>query len=109
MLKSFPVHVVAFWMGHDAKVGLKHYAQTTEDHFDRAAGAAKSGAQAAQNPAQQIAAGNRREWNESPQSEAGEAFSASPCDSLRHAAFALAFSGEGGIRTPETGLPRLTV
>ncbi len=45
MLKSFPVHVVAFWMGHDAKVGLKHYAQTTEDHFDRAAGAAKSGAQ----------------------------------------------------------------
>src|SRR5262245_19271682 len=40
LLESFPVHVVALWMGHDAKVSLKHYAQTTEEHFDRAAGGA---------------------------------------------------------------------
>jgi integrase len=52
LLESFPVHVVAMWMGHDAKVSLKHYAQTTEDHFDRAAGGAKSGALEAQNQAQ---------------------------------------------------------
>jgi integrase len=45
LLEEFPVHVVALWMGHDAKVSLKHYAQTTEDHFDRATGGAKSGAQ----------------------------------------------------------------
>jgi hypothetical protein len=29
-------------MGHDAKVSLKHYAQTTEEHFDRAAGTQKA-------------------------------------------------------------------
>jgi hypothetical protein len=41
-------------MGHDAKVSLKHYAQTTEEHFDRAAGGAKSGAPEAQNQAQRV-------------------------------------------------------
>src|SRR5262249_61829280 len=59
LLDSFPVHVVALWMGHDAKVSLKHYAQTTEDHFDRATGGAESGAQAAQKRAQQRDAGKR--------------------------------------------------
>src|SRR6516164_3324360 len=71
LLESFPVHVVALWMGHDAKVSLKHYAQTTEDHFDRAASGAKTGAPEAQNAAQHPAAGNRRERNESPEDEAG--------------------------------------
>ena len=60
LLEEFPVHVVALWMGHDAKVSLKHYAQTTEDHFDRAAGGAESGARAAQNPAQQASGGESR-------------------------------------------------
>jgi len=56
LLESFPVHVVAQWMGHDAKVSLKHYAQTTDDHFERAAtGGAESGAQVAQNQAQHAA------------------------------------------------------
>jgi integrase len=99
-LESFPVHVVALWMGHDAKVSLKHYAQTTDDHFDRAASGARSGAPEAQNPAQQTTARNRGEWNESPENEAGEAVIASPCDSLRYAA--RAFSGGGGIRTHGT-------
>ena len=44
LLESFPVHAVAMWMGHDAKVSLKHYAQTTEEHFQRAAGGAECGA-----------------------------------------------------------------
>jgi integrase len=44
LLEEFPVHVVAMWMGHDAKVSLKHYAQTTDEHFERATRAAKSGA-----------------------------------------------------------------
>ena len=97
LLESFPVHVVAIWMGHDAKVSLKHYAQTTDDHFDRAACGAKYGAPEAQNAAQQTTAGNRREWNESPEHEAGEAVIASPCGSLRYPAQAL--NGGGGIRT----------
>lgn len=64
LLESFPVHVVALWMGHDAKVSLKHYAQTTEEHFDRAAGGAKSGAPEAQNPAQQVDADSGSEPHE---------------------------------------------
>jgi len=69
LLESFPVHVVALWMGHDAKVSLKHSAQTTEDHFDRAIGGAKSGAPEAQNKAQQTDPGNgsnSHEWNLTP-------------------------------------------
>ena len=68
LLESFPVHVVALWMGHDAKVSLKHYAQTTEDHFDRASGGgAKSGAREAQKAAQQVNAGNGGESQPSPE------------------------------------------
>ncbi len=97
LLEEFPVHVVALWMGHDAKVSLKHYAQTTEDHFDRAASGAESGAHEAQKPAQQRTAGNRGEPKSSPENADGEAFIASPCDWPRDTA--QAFSGEGGIRT----------
>src|SRR6516225_8362314 len=64
LLESFPVHVVALWMGHDAKVSLKHYAQTTDEHFDRATGGAKNGAPEAQNQAQQNGAENGKEWQE---------------------------------------------
>ncbi|QEL14116.1 tyrosine-type recombinase/integrase [Limnoglobus roseus] len=53
LLEEFPTHVVARWMGHDPNVSLKHYAQTTEQHFERAASGAKSGAPAARNPAHQ--------------------------------------------------------
>ncbi len=95
LLEKFPVHVVALWMGHDAKVSLKHYAQTTEDHFDRAVSGTESGALLAQKPAQQPAAGNRVERNSLPENEHGEAVVASPCDSLQDTAHA--FSGEGGI------------
>ena len=84
LLEEFPVHVVAQWLGHDAKVCLKHYAQTTEDHFDRASGGAESGALEAQKPAQQPLAGQRREPKPMPENDAGEAVIASPCDSSRH-------------------------
>ena len=97
LLEEFPVHIVAVWMGHDAKVCLKHYAQTTEAHFDRAAGGAESGAREAQKPAQQPTAGNRREPKSSPEGEDGEAVVASPCDCLPFDA--QSFSGGEGIRT----------
>src|SRR5262245_60179059 len=97
LLESFPVHVVALWMGHDAKVSLKHYAQTTEDHFDRAAGGAKGGAPEAQNQAQQKDAGiggESHDWKPSP--DVGGAC-AIPCETELIATKEL--SGEGGIRT----------
>ncbi len=100
LLETFPVHVVARWMGHNAKVSLKHYAQTTEDHFDRATGGAETGAPVAQNRAQQIAAGKSTERKELTENEAGEALTASPCDSVQDTA--QVFSGEGGIRTRGT-------
>ena len=53
LLGRFPLHVVAQWMGHDAKISVKHYAQTTDEHFRQAVEAdAKSGALVAQNAAQ---------------------------------------------------------
>lgn len=97
LLEEFPVHVVAQWMGHDAKVCLKHYAQTTDDHFDRATGGAKSGAPGAQNPAQQVAAGNCIEPQRRRDFPEIEGEYASPCDSSLDPA--QTFSGAGGIRT----------
>jgi integrase len=95
LLEGFPVHVVAQWMGHDAKVCLKHYAQTTEDQFDRATGGAKSGAREAQNRAQQVAAGiciEPRRKGDFPGNEGGIANSCElPPDTAQ------TFSGAGGI------------
>lgn len=82
LLETFPVHVIAGWMGHDAKVSLKHYAQMTEDHFERANSGAESGALVAQNRAQQSPVANRGEWgNRQETSENAEGF-ALPRDSL---------------------------
>jgi hypothetical protein len=97
LLNTHPLHVVAQWMGHDAKVSLKHYAQTTGEHFDRATGGAKSGAVKAQNQAKQAAAGLSKNTNESTQSDEVDEFSALSCELMPDAANEN--SGEGGIRT----------
>jgi hypothetical protein len=65
-------------MGHDAKVCLKHYAQTTEEHFDRPTGGAEYGALGAQNQAQKERAGNCGEMKQSSENQEGEAFIATP-------------------------------
>jgi integrase len=44
LMEEYPIQVVAKWMGHDPKVTLKHYAQTTDEHFERAAGGSESDA-----------------------------------------------------------------
>ena len=67
-------------MGHDAKVSLKHYAQTTEDHFARAAGGAESGSPGAQNAAQRAAVASRAESNEGGANGDGVAVCATPRD-----------------------------
>jgi integrase len=41
---TFPLHVVCTWIGNSAAVAQKHYLQTTEADFQRASGAAESGA-----------------------------------------------------------------
>jgi hypothetical protein len=98
LLESFPVHVVAAWMGHDAKVSLKHYAQTTDEHFERAArsaSGAESGAPTAQNRAQQVSAGNGSDSHNRNTTPELAGLCASSCESQLIAAIAL--SGEGGI------------
>jgi len=103
LLESFPVHVVALWMGHDAKVSLKHYAQTTQDHFDRATGGAQSGAPAAQNQAQQNAADNGGVSHERSANSESVGSSAVLCETQPIAARRL--NGEDGIRTRDGVLP----
>ncbi len=61
LLEEFSVHVVSLWMGHDAKVSLKHYAQTTDEHYDRAASGAESGSPVAQKAAQRQPVASRAE------------------------------------------------
>ena len=36
--ESFPAHVVDAWLGHDDNIARKHYAQTLDDHYQRATG-----------------------------------------------------------------------
>jgi integrase len=82
LLDEFPVHVVAKWMGHDAKVSIKHYAQTTEEHFDRASSDAKSGARVTQNRAQQDSAGSGPESQVVVENAENQGLNATSCDVL---------------------------
>lgn len=44
LAEIYPAHVVAAWLGHSERIAERHYLQTTEEHFKRAA----------QNPAQYL-------------------------------------------------------
>ncbi|MFM7150805.1 MAG: tyrosine-type recombinase/integrase [Gemmataceae bacterium] len=96
LLEQFPVHVVAKWMGHDPKVSLKHYAQTTDDHFERAAGGTESGTVEAQKPAQQGAAASSADLPSDAQGNDHEGSCARSCESARDSEQMR--SGEGGKR-----------
>jgi hypothetical protein len=37
LAESFPIHVVAEWLGNSPKTALAHYTQVTEEHFQQAA------------------------------------------------------------------------
>ena len=73
-------------MGHDAKVCLKHYAQTTEDHFDRPAGGAESGAREAQNRAQRDTVGIGGDSQTTTEPDEGEPLYANSDEALRYTA-----------------------
>ncbi len=36
LMRDHPIHVVTGWLGNSPKVALKHYAQTTDEDFDKA-------------------------------------------------------------------------
>lgn len=83
-------------MGHDAKVSLKHYAQVTDEHFERTTGA-QSGSPMAQFATQHAAAASCKELNEDGLNGRGVATYATPSERVQHVA--RSSSGEGGIRT----------
>jgi integrase len=62
----YPMKAVCEWIGNSAAVAEKHYLQTTEDDFERAA---KSGAVALQKPVQHTAASGRTDPQESSEHE----------------------------------------
>ncbi|MCE9605333.1 MAG: tyrosine-type recombinase/integrase [Planctomycetia bacterium] len=37
LAEVYPLHVVCSWLGHSPKVALRHYTQTTDEHFAKAA------------------------------------------------------------------------
>ena len=45
LAESFPAHVCAAWLGHSVEIARKHYLMTTDEHFQRAAGATQKAAQ----------------------------------------------------------------
>ncbi len=65
LLEHSPSHVVAAWLGHSVAIMLKHYAQVTNEHFERAIGGKKSGAESGavvvQKAMQQVVAGDSKE------------------------------------------------
>ena len=69
LAREFPLHVVTEWLGNTPQIALKHYLRVTDEDFAEATqaapeGGAKSGAQVAQNAAQQAHAPNRTDWQE---------------------------------------------
>jgi integrase len=52
LAESFPSHVVCDWLGNSEDIARKHYFQTTDDHFERAA---SEETEAKQNPKQLVA------------------------------------------------------
>ena len=56
LAEKFPSHVVYDWLGNSEDIARKHYFQTTDDHFARAA---SDDSKAKQNPKQSAAVSTR--------------------------------------------------
>ncbi len=102
LLEHSPSHVVAAWMGHSAAIMLKHYAQVTNEHFERAFGGKKSGAESGadvvQKAVQQVIAKESKEMtisNELATKPLSVSLFAIPCESQVFTAKGL--SGAEGI------------
>jgi len=61
LAESFPIHVVAEWLGNSPKTALAHYTQVTEDHYKKAVrNPVQQGAEPARTGSQGKKAGVRR-------------------------------------------------
>ncbi len=68
LAKAYPIHVVTAWLGNTPKIALRHYLMVTNDDFEKATECgAESGAQVAQNAAQQAHAASRTDSQETKQ------------------------------------------
>jgi integrase len=77
LAETYPIHVVADWLGNSPKTALAHYTQVTEEHYQRAAKSGAVGPETAlQKPVQQPAASPRRETQDGPNPQEG-------CDIVR--------------------------
>ncbi len=110
LAETFPVHVVCGWIGNSQSVATRHYLQLTEDHFRRAVeGGAESGAQMAQNAAQQACAGDRTESQCSKATPLSNDTYAITCESSQLAASEASYPAR--IRTLNEGakIPSVTI
>ena len=80
LVESYPIQVVASWLGNTPSVAMRHYLMTTDEHFETAI---KDDRQAAQNAAQQAhAKGGSKSQNKQPAHEKTPVFPgcASKCE-----------------------------
>ncbi|MBL8827552.1 MAG: site-specific integrase [Planctomycetaceae bacterium] len=103
LAERFPTHVVCDWVGNSEDIARKHYFQTTDDHFAKAAsegfrGGAESDAPKAQNKAQQTHAVNRGESQLAHSTLEVATLCAASDYTPQNAATSQ--GGWGGIRTP---------
>ena len=67
---EYPLHVVCSWIGNTAAIAAQHYLTVQDEDFERAATrGTESGTLEAQNPAQQVPAGNGKMVNPVPQAQ----------------------------------------
>ena len=52
LMNRFPAHVVCDWLGNSQAIAVKHYLQTTEEHFAQAQGGAGGGDTTTRNDSQ---------------------------------------------------------
>jgi integrase len=103
LIEQFPPQAVAKWLGHDVAVCLKHYAQVTDEHFQRAIGmmsqkdSAESSAPTAQIPAQSGSVIQGNDGNQNYEVLGKAVFSTDDCHDLPNNA--QLYSGRAGIRT----------
>lgn len=97
LAQSFPLATVTKWLGNTPSVALRHYVDPTEAAFETAVNwiptqksGAKSGAQEAQNTAQQVRVGNCRESHTRGKTVELPGVCATSCGSRRHDALTCA-------------------
>jgi len=85
LLADHPLHTVAKWMGHDAEIATRHYAQVLDADIEKAigeTGGVKNGALVAQNAAKKVDAGSSRDLRPLDANPLELATCAASCDTI---------------------------